>query len=374
MYILLVFLWVLLNINVWTLWLMLCRSGFFFESRSRRKKEVRARNAGAAIIVAVLSAGMATAISWSYTAAFELLACGVVITEIVFAVSEAAAGHFSQSVKKRLGAMRISGIPAVAIALFLMIFGFVNVLHVSETDYSFRSSKLHRSYTVVFLADVHYQTAQPLSILQDSVSRINALSPDIIVLGGDITDEFSTDGELQECYEELGKLHASCGVYYIYGNHDRKKSARPLIPHYTQDELKHAIASRGIRVLEDKSVGIGDDLLLTGREDYSWPDKADAKTLLADTNPSRYRIVLSHQPKGAADISAQGADLMLSGHTHGGGLFPLQFTYPLFGSLTQGRYTFGNMTEITSVGLSSWGAPCKTAAKCEYLVIRLSPE
>jgi predicted MPP superfamily phosphohydrolase len=352
---------------------MLCRSNFFFERRSQRKKKVRIRNTAAGIFVIVFSVALTLTINWSYITVFELMACGMVFSELVCILYEAVTGCFSKPVRDRIAAFRRGGIPAVIIALFLLLFGYLNVLHVSETDYRFHSAKLDHDYTVVFLADIHYQTAQPRSVLRDSVKRINALSPDIIVLGGDITDEFTTQKELDDCYAELGKLRAARGVYYIYGNHDRKKYARLFFAHYSPQILEKTIRKSGIRILSDESAEIGDDLLLTGREDYYTVDKADAKSLLADTDPARYRIVLSHQPKGAAAVSEAGADLMLSGHTHGGGLFPLQFTYPLFGSLTSGIHTFGNMTEITSVGFSSWGAPCKTAARCEYLVIHLSP-
>ena len=115
-------------------------------------------------------------------------------------------------------------------------------------------------------------TIQSPDILKNKIEEINALNPDVIVLGGDIVEEGTSKASMQEVFRVLGGLKSTYGTYYVYGNHDRQLYA-DVTSHsrkYTEQELVQAIETNSITILCDDWVPVGDELILAGREDASY--------------------------------------------------------------------------------------------------------
>ena len=97
--------------------------------------------------------------------------------------------------------------------------------HIDQTEYNMTTQKIgNDSYKVIFISDTHYGTIQNPQLLKDSISRINDIKPDIVILGGDIVDERTSNLEMKEVFKELSKINSTYGTYYVFGNHDTQPS------------------------------------------------------------------------------------------------------------------------------------------------------
>lgn len=272
---------------------------------------------------------------------------------------------FPRSRAWRLGAQFI--LP-IAITAALLIYGWINIGRVQQTSYTLTTEKPIRQegYRVAFLSDLHYGTIQDPSLLPSYVNQINALQPDIIVLGGDIVEEGTSKEAMQEVFAQLGRLQAPLGVYFIYGNHDRHMV--PISGAYSDAELANVIESNGIRILEDEALLINGEIFLIGRADASGP-RADIAALAQNAPENAYVISLDHQPGETKQSNAAGVDLTLSGHTHAGQIFPAGYVIGLFGGMPYGLYQNGSCVSIVSSGFAGWGFPIRTQGVCEYVIV-----
>lgn len=269
--------------------------------------------------------------------------------------------------------LKVSAVMAVSLIITaaFMIYGTVNMQTIVPKEHSYTSDKLKGEYKIVFLADLHYGSAQSPKTVEKALNDIREIKPDLILLGGDITDEHTTAEEMRQIYNQLGKLGAP--TFFFYGNHDRQNHGDYLGgAKYTPDELVKAIEGNGIKILKDELQMWGDDLAILGREnDEEGPDRAEVSRL-PKLPPDRYVICVDHSPYLEDDIKATGADLQLSGHTHAGQFFPLRYVYRLGVNNIYGDYKLGGTDLYVSSGITGWYFPFRTEAHCNYEVITLS--
>ncbi|WP_296882602.1 metallophosphoesterase [uncultured Methanobrevibacter sp.] len=251
--------------------------------------------------------------------------------------------------------------------------------HIELTEYNLTTEKIdNKSYSILFVSDVHYGTVQSTKLVKDSISKMNNLKPDIVVLGGDIVDERTTKDSMEEIFEELGKINSTYGTYYIFGNHDRQPYTTDYVNGnrtFTDSDLNQSIEKNKIKILNDAKVTINNDIVLVGRSDAEWENsvnRMDVNEIFNESDLSKYIVVLDHQPVEYEKNAQEGVDLQLSGHTHGGQLFPYGMIYDLTGRLNYGEYEIGDMKQIVSSGLTGWGWPMRNEAKCEYVLININ--
>ena len=271
------------------------------------------------------------------------------------------------------------GLLAVIIFTIIILGSVYGMNHIELTQYNLTTDKIdNKSYSILFISDVHYGTVQNTQLVKDSILKMNNLKPDIVVLGGDIVDERTTKESMQEIFEELGKINSTYGTYYIFGNHDRQ----PYTSDYengnrtfTDSDLNQSIEKNRIKILNDDKIIINNDIVLVGRSDAEWEDsinRTDVNEILNESDLSKYIVVLDHQPVEYEENDQEGVDLQLSGHTHGGQVFPYGVIYNLSGRLNYGEYEIGDMKQIVSSGLTGWGWPMRNEAKCEYVLININ--
>ena len=266
-----------------------------------------------------------------------------------------------------------TGLIPVVLTAFLLLWGSFNMRHIVQTEYTVFSDKLAEDRDLVLLTDVHYDTIQDPALLQSKLQQINALQPDLVVLGGDIVEDGTSRQAMEQVFRQLGGLESRYGTFYIYGNHDRQLYAdRRNGRQYTEQQLEQAILDSGIVILRDSRVELGSDLLLAGREDRSYPaGRIPADRLLDGADLSRFTIVADHQPVEVEQNAALGVDLQVSGHTHAGQIWPAGLlTERIFG-YSYGQYWKDNCCVIVSSGTAGWGFSFRTEQRCEYVVIHL---
>lgn len=271
-----------------------------------------------------------------------------------------------------------TGAVAAILTLAVMIYAYANMHQVRVQEYTVATEKDIRQegYTVAFLSDLHFDTAMNEEQMAEHCRDIEAWEPDVVILGGDIVDEASTLEQVQAAFARLGQIDSAYGVYYVYGNHDKGTYSRDC--DFTVEELAETIESAGVHILEDDTVQLNEELYLTGRRDRSDAASAEVVRLspqeLVEEIPSgSYGILADHQPREMEENAAAGYDLMLSGHTHGGQMWPVGLITELFdkGTVNYGQETFGDMELIVSSGIAGWGYPLRTGKHSEYVIVHI---
>jgi predicted MPP superfamily phosphohydrolase len=232
-----------------------------------------------------------------------------------------------------------------------------------------RLSPEQDGFRIVQLTDVHVGPTIGRAFVEQIVARANALDPDLIAITGDLVD--GGVPELAPAIEPLGGLRARHGVYFVTGNHEYFSGAEAWL-----NELNRL----GIRVLRNERVSIGNAAAgfdLAGVDDRSavrYGGLAPAAALaraLADRDERRELILLAHQPRSLLDASSFGVGLQLSGHTHGGQVWPFNFIVQLQQPFVAGLHRRGRSQIYVSRGTGYWGPPMRLAAPAEITEIRL---
>lgn len=274
-----------------------------------------------------------------------------------------------------------SGILPIVVTASLLIFGYFNLHNVVETDYTVYTNKNIRGegYRVVLIADVHFGVSIDSEELTVKCQEISQKDVDIVVLCGDIVDNDTSKEEMEQVFEALGKIESEYGIFYVHGNHDRPMSV--LASQYTEAELVATIEKNGITILQDESVEVNGEVVLLGRDDKSvermGAGRATLEELSEGVDPGAFVLTLDHQPNSYEETGKSITDLVVSGHTHGGQLWPLKQVQEIF-KFNDGVY--GHMwidddtQAIVTAGVAGWKYPVKTAAPAEYVIIDIVKE
>lgn len=289
-------------------------------------------------------------------------------------------GIIYKLISKKWFKLHKNGLLAIILFIIIIAYSAYGLTTISETTYNVTTDKTNESYTILYISDIHYDTIQNPKILSDKISQMEKIHPDFIVLGGDITDEGTSRESMKKVFKELGTLNSTYGTYFIYGNHDRQPKVgdyRNGTKPYSNVELSSVIKGNNIKILEDSSIVINDDIVVIGRQDAGHGNNikraaiCDLVNNLSSKNKNKFVLVLDHQPLDENNVSKI-ADLMISGHTHGGQIFPYGLVTDLSGKPNYGLYSFGAMKEIVSSGFCGWGIPLRNECPCEYVVINVN--
>ncbi len=220
-------------------------------------------------------------------------------------------------------------------------------------------------YTIVQLTDIHVGPTIGRAYIERIVRETNALTPDLIVITGDLVD--GTVAQLERLVEPLRGLRAADGVFFVTGNHEYYSGADEWIAH---------LGTLGVRVLRNELVSVRGAFDLAGVDDASaarmLPHHGqDVGKALATRDPSRPVVLLAHQPKALRDALRGGVDLQLSGHVHGGQMVPFNWLARLDQPLIAGLYRIKSTWVYVSMGTGYWGPPMRVGTTAELTHIEL---
>ncbi len=224
-----------------------------------------------------------------------------------------------------------------------------------------------RRARVAQISDVHLGLSLGTPWLAALVDRLNALEPDIVVLTGDILDgEFPDDAGAAR---ELSRLAAPDGVFAVSGNHEFYAGIGRF--------LKLMEAS-GIPVLANEARVLPSGLQVAGIHDPTAggdPGRGvhcDLGRALSGIDSSRPSVLLAHQPRGLGPAAARRVDLVLSGHTHAGQIFPFRALVRLVFRHVRGLHRLGPDTElIVCSGTGFWGPPMRVGTRSEIVLVEM---
>lgn len=263
----------------------------------------------------------------------------------------------------------------VLVSIVLFAYGYANIRDVRRTEYTVATDKeLSQDYTILFISDSHYGTIFQREMLYNLAEEMAGEEPDLVLLGGDIVDERTTKDQMEEVFHVFGGLPSKYGVYYVYGNHDVQKYTSNKM--YTKEELETAIDESGITILQDDVCHVTEDLVLVGRDDAGMgiDKRKSVSSLLEGVNRTDYIVMMDHQPVAFEENIDAGVDMIMSGHTHAGQIFPLGIfiKYLKTADLWYGHENRKGMDAITSSGIAGWGYPIRTQQHSEYVVVKIN--
>lgn len=283
------------------------------------------------------------------------------------------------AVRKALGKERRlyieGGIALILCAVYLCV-GYFLANNVWEKNYTLSTDKSTGNIRIIQLADSHIGTTFDGKGLGKYVDEMNEKDPDIVVITGDFVDDGTMKQDMIDACAALGRLKTKQGVYFCFGNHDKGYYSNEQRG-YTKDDLEAELEKNGVTVLEDELVFLDNNVCIIGRADKSEElenrngSRKSIAELMQGVDKSAYTVVLDHQPNDYTAEAEAGADLVLSGHTHGGQMLPINRIGELIGAndYTYGHKTIDSTDFIVTSGISDWEIAFKTGCKSEYVVI-----
>jgi predicted MPP superfamily phosphohydrolase len=251
----------------------------------------------------------------------------------------------------------------LAVPTLVVAAGIVNanVLRVHEytVEVPRRSSTL-REIKVVFAADLHLGSLTPKNFLKRFVDKVNAQKPDLVLIGGDIREGHRGEGDMGAIEAQFRRLEARYGVFAVPGNHEG----------YAGTTGEFFVRSH-IRFLQDDLVTVDGAFVLVGRRDARRGTRASVDGLLRKAPDGLPVILLDHRPTDMEAVSRTRVDLQLSGHTHHGQLFPVNFVTQLEYGLSWGHRKTGHTHFIVTSGAQLWGPPVRTVGASEIVVVHV---
>jgi uncharacterized protein len=252
---------------------------------------------------------------------------------------------------------------ALIVPVLVVAAGIANYRHLRIREFTVevprRSSSLSE-LTIAFASDFHLGVITEDAFMEKFVATVNAAAPDIVLIGGDVLEGHGRDGDTGKFEAPFRRLRSKYGVYAVPGNHEGHGGGGT-------DFFERA----GIRLLEDTVVKIDDAFYLAGRNDARSRNRKPVAELLRDASGDLPVIILDHRPTDLGNAARAGADIQLSGHTHHGQLFPINWITNREYELSWG-YLKKNRTHIfVTSGVQLWGPPVRTAGFSEILLLRV---
>lgn len=339
--------------------------GFSFWERVTENKWLRMLISFAVVVVPTL-------ILWIILGFMN--AAVAVIYLIVFWLISDLAFFIVRKIRKTRFKRRWTAVPALAATIIYLSVGWALAHNVWVTSYDLKTDKAGGEMRVVMFADSHVGTTFDGAGLEKQVEKMNGLSPDVVVIAGDFVDDDTDKEDMIAACRALGKLETKYGVFLSFGNHDKGYyDSRG----YDGDELKAELTKNGVRVLEDETVLIDDRFYIVGRKDRSEVERAggraDIAALCDSIDRDKYVLVIDHQPNDYDAEATAKVDLVLSGHTHGGQLFPVNYVGEWLGmnDRTYGYERREQTDFIVTSGISDWALKFKTGTKSEIVVVNI---
>lgn len=267
-----------------------------------------------------------------------------------------------------------AGILAMVITVVYLACGWYLAHHVWRTDYTLTTDKPVGKLRIIQFADSHVGTTFHGDGFAEQVKRMQSDNPDIVVITGDYVDDDTSKEDMIAACKALGTLETTYGVFFAFGNHDKGYYGAEHRG-YSEEDLVAELTKNNVTVLQDDTVLLNDRFYLIGRQDRAEEQRngsrASMQQLVSGLDADKYSIVLDHQPHDYPAQTEAGVDLVLSGHTHGGQLFPFNW----MGEWTRENHkTYGLRKQehtnfIVTSGISDWAIKFKTGCKSEYVVI-----
>ncbi|MCX4982976.1 metallophosphoesterase [Streptomyces sp. NBC_00572] len=271
-------------------------------------------------------------------------------------------------VSRRLFVSRVVGGAAAVAAVGTVGYGTYGVLRGPRIKrVTVPLAKIPRAahgYRIAVVSDIHLGPILGRAHTRRIVDTINSAQPDLIAVVGDLVD--GTVENLGPAAEPLAELRARHGSFFVTGNHEYFSGADAWVDH---------VRELGLRPLRNERVEIAAGFDLAGVDDVAGESEGqgpDFARALGDRDRARASVLLAHQPIVVHDAVRHGVDLQLSGHTHGGQLWPGNYLAELANPTVAGLERYGDTQLYVSRGAGAWGPPVRVGAPSDITIVELA--
>lgn len=259
---------------------------------------------------------------------------------------------------------------SVGVISLLLLGGFINALipKVKALDITVdKKVDGMKELNIAFASDIHLGTLIGPRRTNKIIQRINELNADLILLGGDIVDEDLGPVIRNNLGDSLKKLSAPLGVFGITGNHEYIGGAEPAVKY---------LEEHGVKMIRDTAIIVDNKFYILGREDrdmrnFAGTNRKEIQSLMQGVDHSMPIIMLDHQPFELDIKEENGIDLTLSGHTHHGQMWPLNYITKAIYEVSWGYKKKGNTHVYVSSGVGGWGPPVRIGNRPEIVMINV---
>lgn len=253
---------------------------------------------------------------------------------------------------------RSVALTATSLWVIISIYAIWKAHNVLDTSISVSSEKLKRSYRIMHLSDLH-AGSRSKAFINKVTRQTMQHQPDIVLITGDVLDSSDVDTQYLEPLSQF-----TCPVYLCLGNHERYVDLQNAID---------AIQANNVTILRSESA-LFDTLEIVGIDDADDPDQVAKELVKISRDKTRFQILMYHRPHGFKAAAANGIDLMLSGHTHAGQMWPFGLLVKRQFPLIKGRYQESSSTLYVSQGTGTWGPVMRLGTSSEMTLINLTPK
>ena len=247
------------------------------------------------------------------------------------------------------------GVMSLIIIMAISIYGMLNARRILLKKITIKSSKINKNYNIIFISDVHLGT-NTSKHLSKILSKIKTLEYDFLLIGGDLIDSSSFKLNDLNLFNKIKK-----DIYFVNGNHEYYlKGFKNKIEQLKKFKIK-VLKNSSMQINEINLIGIDD--LQSIHSKIKFVEKLNKKNL--------FNLVLSHKPDIWDNIKSKN-DLMLSGHTHNGQIFPFNFLVKLKFKFIYGVYEYKKSKLYVSSGVGCWGPKLRIGSSNEIINIQLT--
>ena len=277
--------------------------------------------------------------------------------------------------KKRLKPQLTTKVVYILGICSLFYYGHEMAMEPSVVNYQVKidkSAKVNK-LRIVQLSDIHINDMTSFDRIQHMVDKVNQLDADFIVITGDTLDRRLQPFTEKGFDKQFQQLKSEYGTYIIFGNHEYLNIKEE---NNHEQDIINAFKHANMKVLKDDVVHLDNvGITFIGRDDFSSSrydiKRASLPDLMVFSNTNKPIILLDHQPHDLDEPANLGVDLMISGHTHAGQVFPINLIEKLIYKNNYGIYknTKQHFTSIVSSGFGFWGPPIRLMTRSEIVVI-----
>jgi len=258
----------------------------------------------------------------------------------------------------------------IALVLSTCIYGLINSRYIKLVSYDIDDNEIKGSYKIALISDLHLGSMLSESNMNNVIDKINDNNVDLVLIVGDLfNDNFNVINNPQKMVEKIKSIKSKYGIYMSLGNHDGGS---------TYNKMIDFINDSNIKLLNDEYEVINNDFILLGRVDgtpiggFDGLKRKDTKEVLNSIDSNLPIIVMDHNPLNIDEYDKD-INLLLSGHTHKGQMFPANIVTDNMYLVDHGIYESDKypLTIVTS-GAGTWGMPLRIGSNSEVVIININ--
>jgi predicted MPP superfamily phosphohydrolase len=254
------------------------------------------------------------------------------------------------------------------LAFLATLYGLINARWIRVSRVTVRLPHLPEFWegrTAALVTDLHLGPLFGAGFLRRVIKRLRSLRPDVVFISGDMFDGSTLS--VDQLVAPWRKYSTRRGIYYVTGNHDEFAERSIFLD---------AVKRTGVQVLNNEKITI-DGLQIVGVHDSEAENPTELRKILRQVQIDRMHpsILLAHRPVNLSVAEEEGISLQLSGHTHGGQIWPWNLLVSrIYGCFGHGLSRLGKLQLYTSNGVGTWGPPLRVGTKSEIVLMQFEKE